>query len=83
MPLTIEFFLAVTIVIIPDVLVTNLITKLSQSCLVTMASQIMLAGMKFSITGTPDSNVIGRHYFFISSILKRRYTGHTWRTALV
>ncbi len=46
----IEFFLPVTIVIIPDVMVTNAITKLYQSCLVVMASQTMLAGMKFSIT---------------------------------
>ncbi len=50
-----EWFI-VTIVIIPDVLVTNLITKLYKSCLVAMASQTMLAGMKFSITGTPNSH---------------------------
>ncbi len=54
---TIEFFLPVTIAIIPDVLVTNLITKLYQSCLVAMASQTMVAGMKFSTTGTPNSHV--------------------------
>ncbi len=49
---SIEFFLPVTIVIIPDVLVT----KLYKPCLVAMASQTMLAGMKFSITGTPNSH---------------------------
>ena len=54
----IEFCLPVTIVIIPEVLVTNLITKLYQSCLVAMTSQTMLAGMKFSITGTPNSHVM-------------------------
>ena len=52
----IEFFLLVTIVIIPDVLVTNLITKLYLSCLVVMACQTMLAGMKFFITGTQNSH---------------------------
>ena len=55
-PAKIEFYLPVTIVIIPDVLVTNLITKLYKSCLVVMASQTMLAGMKYSITGTPNSH---------------------------
>ncbi len=59
----IEFFLPGTIVIIP-VLVTNLITKLYQSCLVAMASQTMLAGMKFSTTGTPNSHVA--HFDFIA-----------------
>ncbi len=54
----------VTIVIIPDVLVTNLITKLYKACLVAMASQTMLAGMKFSITGTPNSHVSGIYYSF-------------------
>ncbi len=53
----IDQLIPVTIVIIPDVLVINLITKLYQSCLVVMASQTMLAGMKFSITGTPNSHV--------------------------
>ncbi len=64
----IEFFLPVTIVIIPDVLVTNRITKLYQSCLVVMASQTMLARMKFSITGTPNSHV---RFFFITVICAR------------
>ncbi len=54
--LTIEFFLPVTIVIIPDVLVTNLITKLYKSCLIVMTFQTMLAGMNFSITGTQNSH---------------------------
>ena len=57
LPFSIEFLLPVTIVIIPDVLVTNLITKLYQSCLVAMASQTMQAGMTFSITGTPNPHV--------------------------
>ncbi len=52
------FYLNVTIVIIPDVFVTNLITKLSKPCLVVMACQTMLAGMKFSITGTPNSHLM-------------------------
>ena len=52
----IEFYLPVTIVIIPDVLVTNPITMLYKSCLLAMASQTMLAGMEFSITGTPNSH---------------------------
>ncbi len=52
----IEFYLPVTIVIIPDMLVTNLITKLYQSCLDAMASQTMLAGMKFFINGTQNSH---------------------------
>ncbi len=52
----IEFYLPVTVVIIPDVLVTNLITKLYQSCLVAMACKTILAGMKFSITGTQNSH---------------------------
>ncbi len=54
---TIEFYLPVTIVIIPDVLVTNLITKLSKPCLVVMTFQTMLAGMKVSINGTQNSHV--------------------------
>ncbi len=53
---SIEFELLVTIVIIPDVLVTHLIAKLYKSCLIAMASQTMLAGMKFSINGTPNSH---------------------------
>ena len=48
----IKFFLPVIIVIIPNVLVTNLITELYEPRLVVNASQTMLAGMKFSITGT-------------------------------
>ncbi len=56
MPPAIEFYLPVTIVIIPDVLVTNLITKLSKPCLVVMINQTMLAGMKVSITGTQNSH---------------------------
>ncbi len=40
---TIEFYLPVIIVIIPDMLVTNLITKLSKPCLVVMICQTMLA----------------------------------------
>ncbi len=55
---SIEFYLPVTIVIIPDVLVTNLITKLSKSCLVVMTCQTMLAGMKVSITGTQNSHAV-------------------------
>ncbi len=47
--------LPVTIVIVPDVLATNLIKKLYQSCLFVMACLTMLAGMKFSITGTQNS----------------------------
>ncbi len=54
--MTIKFFLPVAIVIIPDVLVTNLITKLYESRLAAIASHTMLAGMKFSITGTPNSH---------------------------
>ena len=54
---TIEFFLPVTIVIIPDVLVTN-ITKLYQSCLVVMTCQTMLAGMKLSMSGTQNSHEV-------------------------
>ena len=46
---SIKFFLPLTIIIISDVLVTNLITKLYKSCLVAMSFQTMLAGMKFSI----------------------------------
>ncbi len=56
-PSAVKFPLPVTIAIIPDVLVTNLITKLYQSCLVVMTSQTMQAGMKFSITGTQNSHV--------------------------
>ncbi len=37
-------------------LVTQVITKLYQSCLVAMASQTMVAGRKFSINGTPNSH---------------------------
>ena len=54
----IEFYLPITIVVIPDVLVTNLITKLSKSCLVVMTCQTMLAGMKVSVTGTQNSHDI-------------------------
>ncbi len=52
----IKFLLHVSIVIIPDVLMTNPITKLYQSCLVAMESQTILAGMMFSITGTQNSH---------------------------
>ncbi len=37
-------------------LVTNLITKLYSSCLFAMASQTILAGMKFATTGTRNSH---------------------------
>ncbi len=43
---------------IPDVLVTNIITKLYESCLVVMASQTILTGMKFTITGTHNSHEV-------------------------
>ncbi len=46
----IKFFLLVTIVIIPDVLLTNLITKPYQSCLVV-------------ITGTQNSHVVSFQYY--------------------
>ncbi len=49
------------IVIIPDVLVTNLITKICKPCLVVMACQTMLDGMKVFITGEQNSHV-KRHY---------------------
>ncbi len=52
----IEFYFPVTIAIIPDMLVTNLITKLSKSCLVVMACQTILAGMKVFINGTQNSH---------------------------
>ena len=55
---TIEFCLPVTIVIIPDMLVTILITKLSIPCLDVMTCQTRLAGMKVSITGTQNSHVL-------------------------
>ena len=60
---TIEFYLPVTIVIIPDVLVANLITKLSKPCLLVMTCQTMLTGMKVSITGTQKLSCELNHYF--------------------
>ncbi len=74
---SIELFLLVTIVIIPDVLVTNLITKLYSSCLVAMASHTMLAGMQFSITGTPNMfksnvNLRVRYMHILSAALAGR-----------
>ncbi len=53
---SIKFILPVTSVIIRDVLVTNLITKLCYSCLVATACWIMLARMKSSITETRISH---------------------------
>ncbi len=58
----IKFFLPVIIVIIPNVLVTNLITELYEPRLVVNASQTMLAGMKFSMTGTPNSHEYQQYY---------------------
>ncbi len=52
----IEFYLPVTIGIITDVLVTNIITNLCKTCLAVMVSVTMLAGMKVSITGTQNSH---------------------------
>ena len=54
--LTIEFFFPVTIVIIPDVFVTNLITKCCEACLIVMAFQTMLAGMMFHISERQNSH---------------------------
>ena len=45
-----------SIVITPDELVKNIITKLYKSCLVVMAYQTMLAEMKFSITKAQNSH---------------------------
>ena len=52
----IEFYIPITIVIIPDVLVANLITKLSKPCLIVMTCHTILAGMKVTITGTQNSH---------------------------
>ena len=54
--LTIEFYLPVTFVVIPDMLVINLTTKPSEPCLVVMTWQTMVAEMKVSITGTQNSH---------------------------
>ncbi len=51
----IEFYLIITFVIIPDVLVTNLITKPYLIMFVCDGISDLLAEMKFSITGTPNS----------------------------
>ncbi len=60
----IKFYLPVTIVIIPDMLVTNIITNLPKSCLVVMTYQTMLAGMKVPITGTQKSHVAEMKYIY-------------------
>ncbi len=81
---TIEFYLPVTIVIIPDVLVTNLITKLYQSCLLVMTCQTMLAGMKFSINGTQNSHVPHQsdHLSFPSNSLSNCHLRTMYKTVL-
>ncbi len=53
----IKFFLPVTIAVIPDVLVTNLITQIYLTCLVVMTCQTTFAGVKSSITDTQNSQV--------------------------
>ena len=57
-------FSPVTFVIIPDVLVKHLITKLCLSSLYAMAYQTMLAGMMVSITGTIPHGLSKQVYGF-------------------
>ncbi len=56
--ITVELFFPVTIVVIPDKMVTNLITNLYWLCLVAMLFHITLPGMKFSISGTQNYRVV-------------------------
>ncbi len=62
-------FSPVTFVIIPDVLVKHLITKLCLSSLYAMAYQTMLAGMMVSITGTEIPHGFSRYVFQNSSMV--------------
>ncbi len=65
---TTEFYFPETIDIIPDVLVSIRITKLSIPCLDVMACQTMPAGMKVSITGTQNSHVLQATGFELFSL---------------